>query len=73
MLVSNMHFSLYFGQLRQTMTKFCQEHLAPKAQEIDRDNEFKDMRVSTFNSYASDSVIQPVCLIIYFLSLMPFR
>ncbi|XP_058018087.1 isovaleryl-CoA dehydrogenase, mitochondrial isoform X3 [Ahaetulla prasina] len=31
-------------QLRQTMTKFCQEHLAPKAQEIDRDNEFKDMR-----------------------------
>ncbi|ETE65281.1 Isovaleryl-CoA dehydrogenase, mitochondrial [Ophiophagus hannah] len=32
-------------QLRQTMTKFCQEHLAPKAQEIDRDNEFKNMRI----------------------------
>ncbi|XP_007429066.3 isovaleryl-CoA dehydrogenase, mitochondrial, partial [Python bivittatus] len=31
-------------QLRQTMTKFCQEHLAPKAQEIDRENEFKGMR-----------------------------
>ncbi|XP_015670031.1 isovaleryl-CoA dehydrogenase, mitochondrial isoform X2 [Protobothrops mucrosquamatus] len=34
-------------QLRQTMTKFCQEHLAPKAQEIDRDNEFKDMRLTS--------------------------
>ncbi|NWJ09220.1 IVD protein, partial [Crypturellus undulatus] len=31
-------------QLRQTMTKFCQEHLAPKAQQIDQENEFKDMR-----------------------------
>ncbi|XP_042316119.1 isovaleryl-CoA dehydrogenase, mitochondrial-like [Sceloporus undulatus] len=26
------------------MTKFCQEHLAPKAQEIDQKNEFKEMR-----------------------------
>ncbi|XP_009077558.1 PREDICTED: isovaleryl-CoA dehydrogenase, mitochondrial [Acanthisitta chloris] len=26
------------------MTKFCQEHLAPKAQEIDQENEFKGMR-----------------------------
>ncbi|NXK75854.1 IVD protein, partial [Amazona guildingii] len=33
-------------QLRQTMTKFCQEHLAPKAQQIDQENEFKDMRAS---------------------------
>uniref|UniRef100_A0A2K6UTT2 Isovaleryl-CoA dehydrogenase, mitochondrial n=1 Tax=Saimiri boliviensis boliviensis TaxID=39432 RepID=A0A2K6UTT2_SAIBB len=33
-------------QLRQTMTKFLQEHLAPKAQEIDRSNEFKNLRVS---------------------------
>ncbi|XP_040825189.1 isovaleryl-CoA dehydrogenase, mitochondrial isoform X3 [Ochotona curzoniae] len=31
-------------QLRQTMTKFLQEHLAPKAQEIDKSNEFKNMR-----------------------------
>ncbi|XP_066486871.1 isovaleryl-CoA dehydrogenase, mitochondrial isoform X1 [Tiliqua scincoides] len=31
-------------QLRQTMVKFCQEHLAPKAQEIDQQNEFKGMR-----------------------------
>ncbi|XP_074004640.1 isovaleryl-CoA dehydrogenase, mitochondrial isoform X1 [Numenius arquata] len=31
-------------QLRQTMTKFCQEHLAPKAQQIDQENEFKGMR-----------------------------
>ncbi|KAI1232650.1 hypothetical protein IHE44_0006482 [Lamprotornis superbus] len=32
--------------LRQTMTKFCQEHLAPKAQQIDQENEFKGMRAS---------------------------
>ncbi|XP_073204884.1 isovaleryl-CoA dehydrogenase, mitochondrial isoform X1 [Lepidochelys kempii] len=31
-------------QLRQTMVKFCQEHLAPKAQEIDQENEFKGMQ-----------------------------
>ncbi|XP_068961843.1 isovaleryl-CoA dehydrogenase, mitochondrial [Petaurus breviceps papuanus] len=31
-------------QLRQTMFKFCQQHLAPKAQEIDKTNEFKDLR-----------------------------
>ncbi|XP_021097391.1 isovaleryl-CoA dehydrogenase, mitochondrial isoform X2 [Heterocephalus glaber] len=31
-------------QLRQTMSKFLQEHLAPKAQEIDQSNEFKDLR-----------------------------
>ncbi|XP_038597373.1 isovaleryl-CoA dehydrogenase, mitochondrial [Tachyglossus aculeatus] len=31
-------------QLRQTMGKFLQEHLAPKAQEIDQSNEFKSMR-----------------------------
>lgn len=36
----------FFSQLRQTMTKFCQEHLAPKAQQIDQENEFKGMRVS---------------------------
>lgn len=30
------------------MIKFCQEHLAPKAQEIDQQNEFKGMRVSAF-------------------------
>lgn len=28
------------------MTKFCQEHLAPKAQQIDQENEFKGMRAS---------------------------
>uniref|UniRef100_A0A2K5MP55 Isovaleryl-CoA dehydrogenase n=1 Tax=Cercocebus atys TaxID=9531 RepID=A0A2K5MP55_CERAT len=33
-------------QLRQTMAKFLQEHLAPKAQEIDCSNEFKNLRVS---------------------------
>ncbi|XP_005990841.3 isovaleryl-CoA dehydrogenase, mitochondrial [Latimeria chalumnae] len=31
-------------QLRHTMHRFCQEHLAPKAQEIDQTNEFKGMR-----------------------------
>ncbi|KAJ1104478.1 hypothetical protein NDU88_001889 [Pleurodeles waltl] len=31
-------------QLRQTMYRFCQEHLYPKAQEIDQKNEFKEMR-----------------------------
>ncbi|XP_062945216.1 isovaleryl-CoA dehydrogenase, mitochondrial isoform X1 [Cynocephalus volans] len=31
-------------QLRQTMAKFLQEHLAPKAQEIDQSNEFKNLR-----------------------------
>ncbi|XP_032811626.2 isovaleryl-CoA dehydrogenase, mitochondrial [Petromyzon marinus] len=31
-------------QLRQTMYKFCQEHLVPIAQEIDRTNEFKQIR-----------------------------
>ncbi|KAM5234991.1 isovaleryl-CoA dehydrogenase, mitochondrial isoform 2-T2 [Ctenodactylus gundi] len=31
-------------QLRHTMVKFLQEHLTPKAQEIDRSNEFKDLR-----------------------------
>ncbi|XP_072818774.1 isovaleryl-CoA dehydrogenase, mitochondrial isoform X2 [Vicugna pacos] len=30
--------------LRQTISKFLQEHLAPKAQEIDRSNEFKNLR-----------------------------
>ncbi|KAF2973614.1 hypothetical protein EK904_008767 [Melospiza melodia maxima] len=39
-------FLLSFSQLRQTMTKFCQEHLAPKAQQIDQENEFKGMRAS---------------------------
>lgn len=32
------------------MIKFCQEHLAPKAQEIDQQNEFKGMKVSAFAS-----------------------
>ncbi|XP_059954280.1 isovaleryl-CoA dehydrogenase, mitochondrial isoform X1 [Mesoplodon densirostris] len=31
-------------KLRQTMAKFLQEHLAPHAQEIDRSNEFKNLR-----------------------------
>ncbi|XP_043839562.1 isovaleryl-CoA dehydrogenase, mitochondrial isoform X1 [Dromiciops gliroides] len=31
-------------QLRQTMFKFLQQHLAPKAHEIDQTNEFKDLR-----------------------------
>ncbi|XP_030071015.1 isovaleryl-CoA dehydrogenase, mitochondrial [Microcaecilia unicolor] len=31
-------------QLRETMYKFCQENLAPKAQQIDLDNDFKDMK-----------------------------
>ncbi|KAB1277977.1 Isovaleryl-CoA dehydrogenase; mitochondrial [Camelus dromedarius] len=30
--------------LRQTISKFLQEHLAPQAQEIDRSNEFKNLR-----------------------------
>ncbi|XP_068819920.1 isovaleryl-CoA dehydrogenase, mitochondrial isoform X1 [Capricornis sumatraensis] len=33
-------------QLRQTVAKFLQEHLAPQAQEIDQSNEFKNLRVS---------------------------
>ncbi|XP_054954598.1 isovaleryl-CoA dehydrogenase, mitochondrial isoform X3 [Pan paniscus] len=32
------------AELRQTMAKFLQEHLAPKAQEIDHSNEFKNLR-----------------------------
>uniref|UniRef100_A0A803U038 Isovaleryl-CoA dehydrogenase, mitochondrial n=1 Tax=Anolis carolinensis TaxID=28377 RepID=A0A803U038_ANOCA len=32
------------SHLRRTMVKFCQEHLAPKAQEIDQKNEFKEMK-----------------------------
>ncbi|KAM8770093.1 isovaleryl-CoA dehydrogenase, mitochondrial-like isoform 1-T1 [Rhynchonycteris naso] len=31
-------------RFRQTMTEFFQEHLAPQAQEIDRSNEFKNLR-----------------------------
>ncbi|XDA78268.1 hypothetical protein R6Z07M_008307 [Ovis aries] len=31
-------------QLRQTVAKFLQEHLAPQAQEIDQSNEFKNLR-----------------------------
>ncbi|XP_036153185.1 isovaleryl-CoA dehydrogenase, mitochondrial isoform X3 [Myotis myotis] len=31
-------------QLRHTLSKFLQEHLAPQAQEIDRSNEFKNFR-----------------------------
>ncbi|KAK1338925.1 hypothetical protein QTO34_019593 [Cnephaeus nilssonii] len=31
-------------QLRHTLSKFLQEHLAPQAQEIDRSNEFKNLR-----------------------------
>uniref|UniRef100_UPI00358EAE7F isovaleryl-CoA dehydrogenase, mitochondrial-like n=1 Tax=Myxine glutinosa TaxID=7769 RepID=UPI00358EAE7F len=31
-------------QLRQTMHKFCQEHLTPKAQRIDEENDFAEMR-----------------------------
>ncbi|ELK05544.1 Isovaleryl-CoA dehydrogenase, mitochondrial [Pteropus alecto] len=34
-------------QLRQTMAKFLQEHLVPQAQEIDRSNEFKNLRAVT--------------------------
>ncbi|KAG9462004.1 hypothetical protein GDO78_015151 [Eleutherodactylus coqui] len=32
------------SQLRHTLSRFLQDHLAPKAQEIDEQNEFKDMR-----------------------------
>ncbi|XP_071129674.1 isovaleryl-CoA dehydrogenase, mitochondrial-like isoform X2 [Mytilus edulis] len=31
-------------QLRQSVFQFCQKELAPKAQEIDHNNEFKDLR-----------------------------
>lgn len=40
---------LYFCcrmQLRQTVRKFCEEKLAPYADEIDKNNEFPRMRVS---------------------------
>lgn len=33
-------------QLRQTVRKFCEEKLAPYADEIDKNNEFPRMRVS---------------------------
>ena len=36
---------LYFWQLRETVFQFAQKELAPKAQRIDRDNEFTEMRV----------------------------
>lgn len=35
-------------QLRNSVFQFCQSQLAPKAAEIDRTNDFKDMRVSLF-------------------------
>lgn len=34
-------------QLRQTIQRFCQEKLAPYADEIDKKNEFPRMRVSS--------------------------
>lgn len=34
-------------QLRQTIQRFCQEKLAPHADEIDKKNEFPRMRVSS--------------------------
>jgi len=34
-------------QLRHTVFQFAQKELAPKAAEIDRDNTFKEMKVST--------------------------
>ena len=33
-------------QLRETVRNFCDKELAPYADEIDRNNEFKDLRVS---------------------------
>jgi len=35
------------SQLRQTVFQFAQKELAPKAAEIDRENTFREMRVST--------------------------
>lgn len=35
-------------QLRETVFAFAQKELAPLAQQIDRDNDFKDMRVVIF-------------------------
>jgi hypothetical protein len=40
------HIVKYLLQLRQTVFQFCQKELAPKAQEIDQNNEFKELRVS---------------------------
>ncbi len=34
-----------FFQLRQTVFNFAQEKLAPKADQIDKDNDFPDMKV----------------------------
>jgi len=39
------HIVKYLLQLRQTVFQFCQKELAPKAQEIDQNNEFKELRV----------------------------
>lgn len=39
---------IFFLKLRQTVFNFAQKELAPKAQEIDHTNGFKDMRVSEY-------------------------
>jgi len=36
-------------QLRQTVFQFAQKELAPKAAEIDRENTFKELKVSTLH------------------------
>jgi len=38
--------SKFVLQLRQTVFQFVQKELAPKAAEIDRENTFREMRVS---------------------------
>ena len=43
-------------QLRQTVFNFVQKELAPKANEIDRTNEFKDLRVILKNKKKEKSL-----------------
>lgn len=39
---------IFFFQLRQAIFDFAQKELAPFAQQIDKNNEFKEFRVSFY-------------------------
>jgi hypothetical protein len=42
---------VYFFQLRENVFNFAQKELAPKAAEIDKANEFADLKVSISDHY----------------------
>lgn len=47
---------MFSVQLRQSVRKFCAEQLAPYADEIDKKNEFPQMRVSQLSSISINVV-----------------